>query len=49
MMPRPVALVDAFRAISDPTRRKIVDLLAEEERPVSAFADQFDMTLPAVS
>lgn len=48
-MNHPAPSVDAFRAISDPTRRRILDLLSDGERPVAALASQFDMTLPAVS
>ncbi|MBI1853242.1 MAG: winged helix-turn-helix transcriptional regulator [Planctomycetes bacterium] len=40
---------DVFLAIADPTRRRILELLAEEERPVNALAEPFHMSLPAVS
>ena len=33
-MSRPFADADPFRAIADPTRRKILDLLREKERTV---------------
>ncbi len=39
----------AFRALGDPTRRAILDLLAEEERPVGALVDRFAMSQPALS
>jgi DNA-binding transcriptional ArsR family regulator len=38
-----------FRAISDPTRRRILDLLAQRERPVKDLAARFPMSQPALS
>jgi DNA-binding transcriptional ArsR family regulator len=38
-----------FRAISDPTRRDILDLLTKDEKPVAELAKSFDISLPAVS
>src|SRR5579864_6663083 len=38
-----------FRAISDPTRRNILDRLAVQEESVMELAKDFDMSLPAVS
>lgn len=40
---------DVFKAISDPTRRTILGLLAHEQLRVRDIADRFDMTRPAVS
>lgn len=40
---------DAFAAIAHPVRRKILDLLAEEERSVVEIAKPFSMSRPAVS
>ena len=40
---------DVYRAISDPTRRALLDLLAGREHPVSALAERFTMTQPAIS
>lgn len=40
---------DVFQAIADPTRREIIDLLAERSMPVNDVAEQFDMSRPAVS
>ena len=49
-MPRPSATEDVFRAIADPTRRAVLDLLiARGEESVSALAAPFRMSLPAVS
>lgn len=41
--------VDTFRAIADPTRRRILDLLLEGEKPVQAVADHLPITLGATS
>ena len=38
-----------FRAIADPTRRRIVDLLAEGEKAVRDLLAVFSMTQPAIS
>jgi DNA-binding transcriptional ArsR family regulator len=40
---------DVFRAVSDPTRRAILDLLADEERSVGDLVERFDMSQPAIS
>jgi DNA-binding transcriptional ArsR family regulator len=39
----------AFAALADPTRRSIVELLAERELAAGDIARRFDMTAPAVS
>ncbi|MEP3208298.1 MAG: metalloregulator ArsR/SmtB family transcription factor [Maribacter sp.] len=41
--------MDVFKAISDPTRRAIIDLVAKEPININAIADNFDMSRPAVS
>ena len=38
-----------FRAISEPTRRRILDLLADRERAVKELVPQFRMSQPALS
>ena len=38
-----------FRAIADPTRRKIIDLLAKSECSVKQLTASFDISQPAVS
>jgi DNA-binding transcriptional ArsR family regulator len=38
-----------FAALADPTRRAILACLAEGERSVTALAEPFQMSLPAVS
>ena len=44
-----MSAVDVYTAIADPTRRGLLDLLAEGERPVKRLAEPFAMTRPAVS
>jgi len=39
----------AFAALADPTRRRIVEMLAARELPAGEIARRFDMTPPAVS
>ena len=36
-------------ALADPTRRRIVELLADGERPAGEIADQFEVSGPAIS
>lgn len=38
-----------FKALSDPTRRKIIMLLKEETLTAGEIADHFDMTKPSIS
>ncbi len=40
---------DVFHAISDPTRRGLLDLIARGSQPVKVLAQEFDMTRPAIS
>ena len=40
---------EVFGAISHPARRRMLDLLAEGDRPVNAIAGLFEMSRPAVS
>lgn len=41
--------IDVFRAIADPTRRALIDLLRTSERSVNELAKPFHMTQPAIS
>jgi DNA-binding transcriptional ArsR family regulator len=41
--------VNALDALADPTRRRIVELLAEEERSAGEIASQFRTSRPGVS
>lgn len=38
-----------FRALADPSRRAIFEVLAREEAPVKELTARFDLTQPAVS
>ena len=40
---------DVFHAISDPTRRSLLDRIARESQPVKILAQEFDMSRPAIS
>lgn len=44
-----VGLDAIFAALASPVRRRLIDLLAEGERPVNALAEPFAMSRPAVS
>jgi DNA-binding transcriptional ArsR family regulator len=41
--------VDVFHAISDPTRRRLLTLMANSELPVNELASAFAMSRPAIS
>ena len=43
------ASADAFRAIADPTRRAMLDLLHQADRSVTELAGPFRMSQPAIS
>jgi DNA-binding transcriptional ArsR family regulator len=40
---------DSFKALADPTRRKIIDLLREKDRTAGELAEYFDMSKPSLS
>jgi DNA-binding transcriptional ArsR family regulator len=40
---------DVFQAIADPTRREIIDLLANKQLNLNAVADNFSISRPAIS
>lgn len=40
---------DVFKALADPTRRRILDLLKEEDLTAGEIADQFEMSKPSIS
>jgi DNA-binding transcriptional ArsR family regulator len=40
---------DVFHAVADPTRRALLDLLAQAEEPVNSLAERFAMSRPAIS
>lgn len=39
----------SLAALADPTRRRIIELLAERDRTAGELVEQFDMTAPAIS
>lgn len=39
----------AFKALSDPTRRKILELLRERDLTAGEIADQFQISKPSIS
>ena len=41
--------MNGFTALADPTRRRIVDLLADDERDAGSIAAGFDISKPAIS
>lgn len=45
----PVAKLDAFQTIGDPSRRRILMLLSANNLSINSLAAQFDMSHPAVS
>ena len=48
-MPRHDSHQPIFRALSDPTRRAILAMLATGDRAIGDIAAEFDMTRPAVA
>lgn len=40
---------DVFQAIADPTRREIINLVANQRMNLNAVADNFDISRPAIS
>lgn len=40
---------NAFRALADPTRRRILELLAERDRTAGEIAGEFSIAFPSVS
>jgi DNA-binding transcriptional ArsR family regulator len=41
--------MQSLAAIADPTRRRIVELLAQRERTAGELVEEFDMSAPAIS
>jgi len=40
---------DVFQAIADPTRRTIIDMIAQRSLNLNAVAENFDVSRPAIS
>lgn len=45
----PVAGTDTFAALANPTRRKLLELLAESPSTAGHLAEQFELSRPAIS
>lgn len=41
--------MQALNALADPTRQRIVEMLAGRELPAGAIAERFDVSAPAIS
>ena len=41
--------MDAALAVADPIRRRVLELVRDDELPAGAIAEQFDVSRPAVS
>jgi len=48
-MPASAPKHDVFQAIADPTRRRLLHLLGDQELPLNALSGHFPMSRPAVS
>ncbi|MCM3705933.1 MULTISPECIES: ArsR/SmtB family transcription factor [Cytobacillus] len=48
-MGAPARKHDVFQAIADPTRREVLRLLAEKERPISEISAHFPISRTAIS
>lgn len=42
-------MTGVFKALSDPTRRKIIELLKEGDKSAGEIAEYFSMTKPSIS
>ena len=40
---------DVYQAIADPTRRAIINIIAEEPQNITSIAERFDMSQQAIS
>nr|WP_246628112.1 autorepressor SdpR family transcription factor [Paenibacillus oenotherae] len=44
-----MSINDTFKALADPTRRRILDLLKERDLTAGEIAEHFDITKPSIS
>ena len=44
-----MTLNETFKALSDPTRRKILEMLKKEDMSAGAIAEHFNITLPSLT
>lgn len=42
-------MTDVYRALADPTRRRILELLRHDDRTAGELAAQFDLAWPTIS
>ena len=42
-------MIDTFAAVADPTRRRILAMLADQDHTVNEISDAFALTRPAIS
>ncbi|MEO1449632.1 MAG: autorepressor SdpR family transcription factor [Bacteroidota bacterium] len=45
----PAPFESLFKALNDPTRREILEMLREKDRTAGEIADRFDMSKPSIS
>ncbi|MBI5765189.1 MAG: winged helix-turn-helix transcriptional regulator [Planctomycetes bacterium] len=48
-MPKPKVVHDLFTAISDPTRRRILEFLTAGPQPVTSIVERFSISQPSIS
>ena len=48
-MARAATTTDAFNAVAEPRRRRILDLLVHRERPVGDLVEELGLSQPAIS
>lgn len=48
-MPAPEPKHDVFQAVADPTRRRMLQLLAEKEMSIATITDQFSLSRTAIN
>ncbi|MFM9278703.1 ArsR/SmtB family transcription factor [Paenibacillus jiagnxiensis] len=48
-MGEPVFRHDVFQAIADPTRRKVLKLLADQDMPIVAISEHFPLSRTAIN
>ncbi|MFT9847758.1 ArsR/SmtB family transcription factor [Aneurinibacillus sp. REN35] len=48
-MAAPASKHDVFQAIADPTRRRLLKLLADKEMPIAAIAECFPLSRTAIN
>ncbi|HET8758498.1 MAG TPA: metalloregulator ArsR/SmtB family transcription factor [Solirubrobacteraceae bacterium] len=45
----PAAVISTFDVLAEPTRRRILDLIRDDERPVNELVARLDISQPGVS